>query len=68
MINPLLPSLCINFVWLQQVFPTYSTHWIVAYSVDNAIQPLNNWGMIGNDRSITGETYKVIAVIIMETR
>ena len=53
MINTLLPLLCINFIWLQQVFPTYSTHWIVAYPVDNAIHSLNNGGQYCSCRCCT---------------
>ena len=54
MINTLLPLLCINFIWLQQVFPAYSTPWIAAYPVGNAIHPLNNWGQ--EDRGLPTQT------------
>ena len=27
-------------------FPTDFIHWITAYPVDNAIQPLNNWALV----------------------
>ena len=43
MIHILLPLFCIDFVWLQPVFPTYFIYWIATYQVKNAIHPLNNW-------------------------
>ena len=51
MINTPLRSFCIIFIWLQQVFSTYFIHWMVAYPVDNAIHPLNNWDLIKATRS-----------------
>ena len=31
--------------WLQQVFPTYFVYCIATYPVNNAIHPLNIWGL-----------------------
>ena len=41
----ILPSYCIRFIWLNQVFPTYFIYWTAAYPVDSATHPLSNCGL-----------------------
>ena len=57
MISTLLPLFCINFIWLQQVFPTYSIQWIVAYPVDNAIPRYPSFEQLGPDVFLSSPAY-----------
>ena len=36
----------INYYWISIRETNYPIHWIVFYPLDNAIQLLNNWGLV----------------------
>ena len=38
-------NICL-YVWIAQLVSLILIHWIVIYSVDNAIQLLSNWGQV----------------------
>ena len=50
MIHILLPLFCVRFIWLRRVFRTSFIYWIAAYPLDNANHPLNNWGLLYNEK------------------